>query len=755
MDTASKISGIWGVLHDKNTSWDLCGTECTLGRNPQCYMTVSNPHISGTHCVIRNSSSTDSKSAFTIEDRSTNGTWMNDLRLPKGQPKPLPDGSVIYGLKESFRFQFSVVNSKCSAEKSGAVNEEDRRHKNSDKCENTSESSPTESGESVSRLGDTAVQNTIQSTAIASLSPSGSPSNYIATTEQFPEISPSLLTTNNEKTHTDHRPLSPSLNNDDLDPLKAFDPFDFSDFSSNDVAENKTDGSLDSNLVESINLSQVDLKSCQIEQDDIFAALGLDVGIDDSDDVSKNDSGNNSPAHKPMCDSGAIDVMECKNPPESHDSPTNSPEREPSCGDERDIIGSTDCTDLSVPPAKSEVRDTAAPISSFDLFPFSYLSDPSESDEEGSNEVLNSNEVSDSNEVPDSNEVLNSNEVSDSNEVPDSNEVSDSQVMEPSSAMDEETLGGKQNSVVSSEVFHDEVTANNSSEIHSVNSAKKATVDDIECFLSEEARKLEVQTDDSVGVPGNLTIKREIETENDSLKSDSDFEMSDQNDEEFGKDLSVSHKRKRPSHSRSPIDRKKAKVNPTSNKENETTQHPETPAKPNNFKRIFQNVRAIFFAPQISLRRDLIARLLKKHGGSVVSELDELVTHFICSKSTERKKVFKDLGITSVPQNVTVVTFEWVSASIRGSKIMPNIKDFAVKSFEAVEAQKDSKKGVKSLFPSLDNLPRPTSSSLFRKQSDNSSIQDSQDFMPESKKYGASLSQSGSLDPYFFSQDRM
>eukprot|EP01083_Nonionella_stella_P061107 159315_1 len=738
MDTVSKIPGIWGVLHDKNTSWDLCGTECTLGRNPQCYMTVSNPHISGTHCVIRNSNSTDSKSAFTIEDRSTNGTWMNDLRLPKGQPRPLPDGSVINGLKESFRFQFSVVNSKDSAEKLDVVNEEDRGNavddsliKKSEKCENTPESSPTESGESVSRLGDTAVQNTIQSTAIASLSPSGSPSNYIATNEQFPEISPSLLTT------TKHPPLSPSLNNDDLDPLKAFDPFDFSDFSSNDVAENKTDGSLDSNLVESINLSQVDLKSCQIEQDDIFAALGLDVAIDDSDDASKNDSGNNSPAHKPMCDSGAIDVMECKNPPESYDSPTNSPEREPSCGDERDIIGSTDCTDLSVPPAKSEVRDTAAPISSFDLFPFSYLSDPSESDEEGSNEVLNSNEVSDSNEVPDSNEVL------------------DSQVMEPSSAMDEETLGGKQNSVVSSEVFHDEVTANNSSEIHSVNSAKKATVDDIECFLSEEARKLEVQTDDSVGESGNLTIKREIETENDSLKSDSDFEMSDQNDEEFGKDLSVSHKRKRPSHSRSPIDRKKAKVNPTSNKENETTQHPETPAKPNNFKRIFQNVRAIFFAPQISLRRDLIARLLKKHGGSVVSELDELVTHFICSKSTERKKVFKDLGITSVPQNVTVVTFEWVSASIRESKIMPNIKDFAVKSFEAVEAQKDCKKGVKSLFPSLDNLPRPTSSNLFRKQSDNSSIQDSQDFLPESKKYGASLSQSGSLDPYFFSQDRM
>ena len=56
--------------------------------------------------------------SYIVTDFSTNGTFLNNERIPKRKPTQLFDGSVLTGMKKSFRLVLSYLDQSDSPKKS-------------------------------------------------------------------------------------------------------------------------------------------------------------------------------------------------------------------------------------------------------------------------------------------------------------------------------------------------------------------------------------------------------------------------------------------------------------------------------------------------------------------------------------------------------------------------------------------------------------------------------------------------------------
>lgn len=64
-----------------------------IGKNPQkCSLILSNPHISNIHCSVRYNAG---RNTYIVIDHSSNGTYVNQNRLPKDQAVEYPAGTVL------------------------------------------------------------------------------------------------------------------------------------------------------------------------------------------------------------------------------------------------------------------------------------------------------------------------------------------------------------------------------------------------------------------------------------------------------------------------------------------------------------------------------------------------------------------------------------------------------------------------------------------------------------------------------------
>ena len=103
----------------------LCGMHClkpttssfSFGRNSSCSWVCDDRRVSGKHCeLFWNREATCIETSVTCVDNSTNGVFINDIKLGKGKSTVLRSGDVIAlvaGVKElSFTFKCTILQQK-------------------------------------------------------------------------------------------------------------------------------------------------------------------------------------------------------------------------------------------------------------------------------------------------------------------------------------------------------------------------------------------------------------------------------------------------------------------------------------------------------------------------------------------------------------------------------------------------------------------------------------------------------------------
>ena len=64
-----------------------------VGKSPsKTNLTINYPNVSNVHCSIRYNPATNT---YIVKDHSTNGTFVNGARMPKGVPIEYPAGTVL------------------------------------------------------------------------------------------------------------------------------------------------------------------------------------------------------------------------------------------------------------------------------------------------------------------------------------------------------------------------------------------------------------------------------------------------------------------------------------------------------------------------------------------------------------------------------------------------------------------------------------------------------------------------------------
>ncbi|KAJ1983348.1 serine/threonine protein kinase [Dimargaris verticillata] len=103
---SSASKDVWGVLlslspkyptvqltkRSDHTAGDKCGY--LLGRHRECDIRFNHPQISNRHCLIY-SMRTEGMETVHLEDLSTNGTFINGVKIPRHEPRLLKDGDMI------------------------------------------------------------------------------------------------------------------------------------------------------------------------------------------------------------------------------------------------------------------------------------------------------------------------------------------------------------------------------------------------------------------------------------------------------------------------------------------------------------------------------------------------------------------------------------------------------------------------------------------------------------------------------------
>lgn len=89
------ITGVSGAYADAIFRIDH-NENITIGRDPKTSQIVVDEGcelVSRTHCTVKGDAKTGS---YSVTDHSTNGTFINGERLPKGVAVSVPRGSVMY-----------------------------------------------------------------------------------------------------------------------------------------------------------------------------------------------------------------------------------------------------------------------------------------------------------------------------------------------------------------------------------------------------------------------------------------------------------------------------------------------------------------------------------------------------------------------------------------------------------------------------------------------------------------------------------
>ncbi|CAI2365249.1 unnamed protein product [Moneuplotes crassus] len=94
----SKALAKFTSLHDDTAKdFSITDIDVTIGRKKVCGHRIANTKISGVHCQVQLDKETG---VFTIIDKSTNGTFVNDKRIGKDEPSTLHNGDKVYLLND-------------------------------------------------------------------------------------------------------------------------------------------------------------------------------------------------------------------------------------------------------------------------------------------------------------------------------------------------------------------------------------------------------------------------------------------------------------------------------------------------------------------------------------------------------------------------------------------------------------------------------------------------------------------------------
>eukprot|EP00742_Colponemidia_sp_Colp-10_P004278 GILJ01004563.1.p1 GENE.GILJ01004563.1~~GILJ01004563.1.p1 ORF type:complete len:508 (+),score=59.34 GILJ01004563.1:89-1525(+) len=100
---AEKVVCVWGKLvslNQKNVnSIELVHDAMSIGRKEENHTVLSDPRVSGFHCCVRRETQ-DGSVTYTLEDLSSNGTFLNGTKVGKGKKVNISAGDEIIILPE-------------------------------------------------------------------------------------------------------------------------------------------------------------------------------------------------------------------------------------------------------------------------------------------------------------------------------------------------------------------------------------------------------------------------------------------------------------------------------------------------------------------------------------------------------------------------------------------------------------------------------------------------------------------------------
>lgn len=84
------IMGLFGEYKDNKFTMEA-GATCLIGRDKKCQIQLNHSKVSRVHCTIHRMENGD----YQVIDSSTNGTFYENLRLPKGESYEVPKGALL------------------------------------------------------------------------------------------------------------------------------------------------------------------------------------------------------------------------------------------------------------------------------------------------------------------------------------------------------------------------------------------------------------------------------------------------------------------------------------------------------------------------------------------------------------------------------------------------------------------------------------------------------------------------------------
>lgn len=128
----SESQGYWGTLISLNNKYDnyrLRSEVTSIGRNPQCEITINEVSVSSLHCkIVRDQEElAQGRQTIWLEDKSTNGTYISKKKkIGKGKRALIQHGSeiiVVPGGKGRERVSFSLTVGDLDKPKAGSIHD--------------------------------------------------------------------------------------------------------------------------------------------------------------------------------------------------------------------------------------------------------------------------------------------------------------------------------------------------------------------------------------------------------------------------------------------------------------------------------------------------------------------------------------------------------------------------------------------------------------------------------------------------------
>ncbi|KAG8901876.1 hypothetical protein FRC01_009723, partial [Tulasnella sp. 417] len=99
-EPADPFEGLWGKLVPCNSAMETIDlrveqTQYTVGRASDAHIQIGHPKISSRHCELRLVYNPNNTTTVTVVDTSTNGTYVNGVRLGRGRHSMLNHGDEL------------------------------------------------------------------------------------------------------------------------------------------------------------------------------------------------------------------------------------------------------------------------------------------------------------------------------------------------------------------------------------------------------------------------------------------------------------------------------------------------------------------------------------------------------------------------------------------------------------------------------------------------------------------------------------